>query len=98
LIDVDADDLQGAAMKEILPGMDGEQHTRYRRIVNRGFTPRTLRLMEDHLAFKARSIVDSVIDRRCCDFVEDIAAELPLQAIAELVGVPEEDRRQIFEW
>jgi cholest-4-en-3-one 26-monooxygenase len=66
--------------------------------VSKGFSPRTLHLIEDHLAVKARTIVDSVIDRGSCDFVTDVAAELPLQAIAELVGVPEEDRRKIFGW
>ncbi|MGH9094127.1 MAG: cytochrome P450 [Acidimicrobiales bacterium] len=98
LRDIDPDDMQGAIMKEMLPGMDAPAHTRFRRIVNRGFTPRTLRLIEDHLARQARTIVDRVIGRGQCDFVTDIAAALPLQAIAELVGVPDDDRRQVFEW
>jgi cholest-4-en-3-one 26-monooxygenase len=98
LIDIDPDDLQGAAMSQMLPGMDRPEHTRHRRIVSKGFSPRTLRYVEDHLALKARLIVDNVIDRRSGDFVVDIAAELPLQAIAELMGVPEDDRRKIFEW
>jgi cholest-4-en-3-one 26-monooxygenase len=55
-------------------------------------------LLEDHLTAKATAIVDSVIDRGSCDFVSDIAAELPLQAIAELMGVPQDDRRKLFEW
>jgi cholest-4-en-3-one 26-monooxygenase len=98
LIDIDPEDLQGMMMKQMLPGMDRPEHTRYRRIVSKGFSPRTLHLIEDHLAIKARTIVDVVIDRGSCDFVTDVAAELPLQAIAELVGVPEEDRRKIFAW
>jgi cholest-4-en-3-one 26-monooxygenase len=98
LIDIDPDDLQGAAMREMLPGMDPPQHTRYRRIVNRGFTPRTLRLLEGHLALKAKTVLDNVVERGSCDFVEDVAAELPLQAIAELVGVPDEDRKRVFAW
>jgi cholest-4-en-3-one 26-monooxygenase len=98
LIDIDPEDLQGVMMRQMLPGMDRPEHTRYRRIVSKGFSPRTLRLLEDHLALKARRIVDGVIDRGSCDFVGDVAAELPLQAIAELVGVPEEDRRKIFRW
>jgi len=98
LVDIDPDDLQAAAMGQMLPGMDRPEHTRYRRIVNRGFSPRTLRLVEDHLRQKAGAIVDRVIDRGSCDFVVDVAAELPLQAITELMGVPDEDRRMIFEW
>jgi cholest-4-en-3-one 26-monooxygenase len=98
LMDIDPEDLQGAAMAQMLPGMDRPQHTRYRRIVNRGFSPRTLRLVEDHLALKAKTIVDRVVDKGSCDFVDAVASELPLQAIAELLGIPEEDRRKIFEW
>ena len=98
LVDIDPEDLQGMMMKQMLPGMDRPEHTRFRRIVSKGFSPRTLRLLEDHLARKAKAIVDGVIDRGSCDFVSDVAAELPLQAIAELVGVPEEDRRKIFAW
>ena len=98
LTDIDPEDLQGVMMKQMLPGMDRPEHTRYRRIVSKGFSPRTLHLIEDHLAVKAKTIVDGVIDRGACDFVTDVAAELPLQAIAELVGVPEEDRRKIFAW
>ncbi len=98
LVDIDPEDFQGAMMQQMLPGMDRPEHTRYRRIVSKGFSPRTLRLVEDHLALKARTIVDAIADRGSCDFVGDVAAELPLQAIAELVGVPEQDRRKIFEW
>ena len=98
LIDVADDPLIATMMGEMLPGMDGERHSRYRRIVNRGFTPKTLRLIEDHLRLKAKVIVDHVIDNGQGDFVDEIAAELPLQAICELVGVPDEDRRKIFAW
>lgn len=98
LIDIDPEDLQGIMMKQMLPGMDRPEHTRHRRIVSKGFSPRTLRLLEDHLALKARRVIANVVDRGACDFVGDVAAELPLQAIAELMGVPEEDRRKIFEW
>lgn len=98
LLDYDADPVQGAMMGETLPGMAPEKHARFRRVVNRGFTPKTLRLIEDHLAHKARRIVDEIVDRGACDFVEDVAAVLPLEAICELVGVRPEDRKRIFEW
>jgi cholest-4-en-3-one 26-monooxygenase len=98
LIDTADDPMIATMMGEMLPGMDGERHSRYRRIVNRGFTPRTLRLIEDHLRLKAKVIVDNVIAKGEADFVDEIAAELPLQAICELVGVPDEDRRKIFAW
>lgn len=99
---------QGVNIPDIAPGdemvremmliMDPPRHTRYRLLVNKGFTPRMVGLIEDHLRAKARAIVDAVCERGRCDFVADIASELPLQAIAELMGVPLEDRRKLFEW
>jgi cholest-4-en-3-one 26-monooxygenase len=82
----------------IMLEMDPPKHTRYRLLVNKGFTPRMIGLIEQALEFRAQSIVDEVIEKGECDFVEDIAAELPLQAIAEIMGVPQEDRRKLFEW
>jgi cholest-4-en-3-one 26-monooxygenase len=87
-----------SGMGELLPGMDAPRHTRLRRIVNKGFTPRMLGLLEQHLTHKATTIVDKVIANGRADFVDEIASELPLQAIAELMGVPQEDRRKLFEW
>ena len=78
--------------------MDPPKHTRYRLLVNKGFTPRMIGLLEQYLRRRARLIVDNVIERGECDFVEDLASELPLQAIAEIMGVPQEDRRLLFEW
>jgi cholest-4-en-3-one 26-monooxygenase len=78
--------------------MDAPKHTRYRLLVNKGFTPRMIGLLEQYLVHKAQLIVDRVIERGECDFVEDIASELPLQAIAEIMGVPQDDRRLLFEW
>jgi cholest-4-en-3-one 26-monooxygenase len=78
--------------------MDPPEHTRYRKLVNRGFTPRQMRIMEDHVHELTRRIIDENIDRGQCDFVVDVAAELPLQVIAELLGVPHEDRHKVFQW
>ena len=78
--------------------MDPPKHTRYRLLVNKGFTPRMIGLIEQTLRHRAALIVDNVIEQGSADFVEDIAAELPLQAIAEIMGVPQEDRRKLFEW
>lgn len=98
LLDFETNPLEASMMGEMLPGMADERHTQYRRIVNRGFTPKTLRLIEDHLTLKATRIVDGVIDRGSCEFVEEVAARLPLEAICELVGVPAEDSKRVFEW
>ena len=78
--------------------MDPPQHTQLRKIVNRGFTPKRIRALMEVLEQRAALIVDDIIDRGSCDFVSEVAAELPLQAIAEFLGVPQEDRRMIFDW
>ncbi|TML08790.1 MAG: cytochrome P450 [Actinobacteria bacterium] len=78
--------------------MDPPKHTRYRLLVNKGFTPRMIGLLEKYLKHRAVLIVDNIVERGSCDFVEDLASELPLQAIAEIMGVPQEDRKLLFEW
>lgn len=78
--------------------MDPPEHTRYRRLVNRGFTPRTTKMLEPHVRELAIDILDRAIAKGPCDFVVEVAAELPLEVIAELLGVPREDRQKIFDW
>ncbi|HQV59051.1 MAG TPA: cytochrome P450, partial [Ilumatobacteraceae bacterium] len=78
--------------------MDPPKHTRYRTLVQKGFTPRMIGLLEQYLTHRAILIVDNIIERGECDFVEDLASELPLQAIAEIMGVPQEERRLLFDW
>jgi cholest-4-en-3-one 26-monooxygenase len=78
--------------------MDPPKHTRYRLLVNKGFTPRMVGLIEKYLEHRAVLIVDNIIERGECDFVVDLASELPLQAIAEIMGVPQEDRKLLFDW
>ena len=78
--------------------MDQPEHTKLRKIVNTGFTPRRIRELQEVLARRATTIVDEVIATGSCDMVEAVAAELPLQAIAEFLGVPQEDRHLVFQW
>ena len=78
--------------------MDPPGHTRYRKLVNRGFTPRMVGALEPHLRELTVRIVEDAIAKGECDFVVDVAAELPLEVIAELLGVPREDRFKLFEW
>jgi cholest-4-en-3-one 26-monooxygenase len=83
---------------KIMLTMDPPQHTRYRKLVNKGFTPRMITALEPHIRNRAVAILDEALARGECDFVVDVAAELPLQAIAELIGVPFEDRHKLFDW
>jgi cholest-4-en-3-one 26-monooxygenase len=78
--------------------MDAPEHTRYRKLVNRGFTPRQMRMLEPHIRELTAKIIDEVIEKGGCDYVVDVAAEVPLQVIAEMLGVPQEDRHKLFEW
>jgi cholest-4-en-3-one 26-monooxygenase len=78
--------------------MDPPLHTRYRRLVNKGFTPRMVRDLEESIHLAADAIIDDVIETGHADFVTQISAELPLQVIAELLGVPPDDRHRMFEW
>jgi cholest-4-en-3-one 26-monooxygenase len=82
----------------MMVNMDPPMHTRYRRLVNKGFTPRMVRDLEESIHRVTGAIIDQVIERGEADFVTDLSAELPLQVIAELLGVPAEDRHKIFEW
>ena len=78
--------------------MDPPRHTRLRLLVNKGFTPRMVDRLHDRVREVARTIVDDIAARGESDFVVDVAAELPLQVIAEIMGVPHEDRHQLFTW
>jgi cholest-4-en-3-one 26-monooxygenase len=82
----------------IMLNIDPPQHTKVRGIVSRGFTPRAINGLHDVLAARAEKIVADALAGGTGDFVTDVACELPLQAIAELLGVPQEDRHKIFAW
>ena len=78
--------------------MDPPDHTRYRSLVNRGFTPRMISALAQGIRAAVGTILDRAIAKRECDFVLEVAAELPLRVIAQLLGVPFEDRHKLFEW
>jgi len=78
--------------------MDPPLHTRYRLLVNKGFTPRMVGQLEENARLMAGLIIDQAIEKGEFDFVTDVAAELPLQVIADLMGVPQEDRHKVFDW
>ncbi len=82
----------------ILLNMDAPQHTRMRAIISRGFTPRAVNNLKDALDARAKNIVQTALESGAGEFVRDVACELPLQAIAELLGVPQDDRGKIFDW
>ena len=77
--------------------MDAPRHTKLRKLVNRGFTPRMVAAIEASVRQQARRIVETVAPKGACDFVEEIAAALPLKIICDMMGIPESDTRRMFE-
>lgn len=84
--------------KALLINHDAPEHTRLRKLVSRLFTPRSVAALEEKLAVAAREIVAAAAQKDSGNFVDDVAMGLPLLAIADLIGVPEEDREKIFHW
>ncbi|MEV6340848.1 cytochrome P450 [Nocardia vinacea] len=82
----------------VLLNMDAPQHTKLRKIISRGFTPRVINGLRAELKTRAEAIVKEAAENGAGDFVTQVASELPLQAIAELIGIPQEDRRKVFTW
>ncbi|WP_370246757.1 cytochrome P450 [Nocardioides sp.] len=82
----------------LLINHDAPDHTKLRQIISRAFTPRAINQLHDDLEQRARSIVEAAVAKGEGNFVDDVAAELPLQAIADLLGVPQEDRGKLFDW
>ena len=78
--------------------MDDPEHTRQRRLVNKGFTPRMVRQLADHIRDLSNQIIDEIAERGECDFVDDFAIHVPLIVIAELMGLDPDQREQLYRW
>ncbi|HEY4025307.1 MAG TPA: cytochrome P450 [Candidatus Dormibacteraeota bacterium] len=87
-----------AIQRLMMLNMDPPRHTKLRGLINKGFTPRVVALLTEPIRRICAEVIDAAAERGECDFVTEISAELPLQVIAELLGVPQSDRHQIFEW
>jgi cytochrome P450 len=88
----------GFAAGVLLNMMDDPRHQRIRKLLTPAVAPRALAAMEPELRARSETIVRAAVERGTCDFLVDVAAELPLQAIARLLGVPQEDRHDLFAW
>jgi len=82
---------------QLLNMMDDPRHSAVRRLVSSGLTPRMIRRVEDDLRERARRLLDEVEPGTPVDFLTDIAAEVPMQMICILLGVPESERHWLFE-
>ena len=83
-------------VQQIMLNMDPPRHRHYRALVNKAFSPRMVNGMHGRIRDMVTRIIDRVIEQGECDFVDDIAAQLPLEVICEMMGVPEEDRREVY--
>ena len=82
---------------QVLNMMDDPRHSQIRRLVSSGLTPRMIKRVEDDLRARARRLVDGVVPGEPFDFLVDVAAELPMQMICILLGVPESERHWLFQ-
>ena len=84
--------------KFVLLNMDAPHHTHLRKIISRAFTPRAIELLREELRQRAGAIAEAAAAEGSGDFVEQVSCELPLQAIAGLMGVPQDERKKLFDW
>ncbi|WP_460399590.1 cytochrome P450 [Actinophytocola sediminis] len=85
-------------VRQMMLNQDPPAHSRLRKLLTRAFTPRAIAALEDRITAWARELVTGVADRKECDFAADIAADLPLRTLAEIFGVPAEDRWLMYDW
>lgn len=81
---------------QVLNMMDDPRHAEIRRLVSSGLTPRMIRRVEDDLRARTRRLLDGIVPGEPLDFLVDVAAELPMQMICILLGVPESERHWLF--
>ena len=82
----------------MLVNMDPPEHGKYRKLIQKGFTPRMIKKLGPAIKETAKMLVDAIAEKGACEFVENIAAEMPLIVIADFVGMPAEDRKKVFNW
>ncbi|MDP7734229.1 cytochrome P450 [Mycobacterium paragordonae] len=91
-------EVEAGPTSAMLPGIDPPRHVHYRKLINQGFTARNVLRLEPHMRQVARNIVADITEKGEFDAVPDISAEMSLQVIADVLGVPAEDRMEVFRW
>ena len=82
----------------VIINQDAPDHTQLRQIISRGFTPRAIGALDEILEERAKRIVGEAVATGEGDFVEQVASLLPLEVIADMLGIPAEDRQKVFDW
>lgn len=85
-------------VRQMMLNQDPPDHNRLRGLLTKAFVPRAIAAIEDEIAARARSLVAAVADRGSCDLVADVVADLPVAVLAEILGVPDEDRALLYDW
>ena len=98
IVPTEYDDETIALQSMMLVNMDPPEHAKYRRIAHNAFMPNAVESYRETFASYAKQIVDAVAPKGRCEFVTEVAAELPLMAILDICGVPKEDRSLFFAW
>lgn len=89
---------QLSVLQMLMVNMDPPRHVKFRKLVSRGFTPRMIARLEPFVREAAVRSIERAIPLKECNFVREVAAELPLIVIADLMGIPQEDRHKVFDW
>jgi cytochrome P450 len=78
--------------------MDPPTHTRMRKLISAGFTPRMLRRLDEQIELRTTAVLDVAAEAGTCNFVHDVAYQLPMHIIGDIIGIPEADRPEVFSW
>ena len=84
--------------RNLLLYKDPPEHTKYRLILQKAFTPHTVAKLEDAVRARITRVIDEVIEAGACDFAKDVAVPVPLGVLAELMGLPDADIEKLYEW
>jgi cytochrome P450 len=87
-----------AYVRRMMLNMDPPEHSRLRALLAKAFTPRAVARLVDRIGHRAAALVDAVADRDEADFAKEVAADLPLLTLADVFGIPEQDRWLMFDW
>jgi cytochrome P450 len=77
---------------------DPPEHTRFRKLISAGFTPRMVRRLDELVERRTTQVLDAAAERGTCNFVDDVAFRLPMHMIADIIGIPDADRADVFHW
>ena len=87
-----------AYVRQMMLNSDPPDHARLRNLLTSAFTPRAVARLTERIQRWAHDLVANVADRGECDFASEVAADLPLRTLADVFGVPEQDRRLMYDW